>query len=52
MRQDACTECHVVEEVNPYSSQEGIGQPCANQEKNDKDNTRKMDVREGAIGGF
>lgn len=49
--QDAGTKCYAVEEVDPYSSHEDIERPRADQEKKVANNTRKEDVREGAIGG-
>jgi len=51
IRRDAGTECHVVEDINPYNIQEDIEQPHANQEKCGAANTRKADVREGDTGG-
>lgn len=44
------TECHAVEDVNPYNSHEDIKQTRADQEKCGAANNRRMDVREGATG--
>jgi hypothetical protein len=50
IRKDAGTECHVVDDVDPYKSHEHIEQPREDQEKNGAANT-STDVREETTGG-
>jgi hypothetical protein len=52
IRGDSGTECHAVEDVDPYNSHEDIEHPSADQEKNGAAKTRSTDVREGATGGL
>jgi len=45
-RQDAGTEFHAVDEVDPYSSHENIEQPRADNKKNNAFNTKRADIME------
>jgi hypothetical protein len=50
IRKDAGSECHAVEDCDPYKSHADIEQPRADQEKYGAVNTSTND-REGSIGG-